>query len=267
MHCQSDKGGIAVGDMNKLSPLLLMRPRNKRQRTTFSKFQLDTLEQMFQQMKYPDVYEREELARKLDLNESKIQVWFKNRRVKSRHGEKISPKQIQTGNKNAYNSYPDHLNTAETTCDESPTDMMSLIGSLGTLSNDCTTNYPGETWIDDLLYNNNQTCGITSFSPDKTFNQYCTSPTMSAEHITGEQPTIIQDNTSASINTCPVGYTRPPVQDLEYVEYVPDNNCTDSYVQETEDVIFAELENYLHKNFVWVKNTLPELTDTIQLCY
>ncbi|XP_056414717.1 homeobox protein SEBOX [Hyla sarda] len=71
------------------SPVNGTPSQRKRKRTLYSKWQQVELESVFDVIPYPDISTREHLAKIIRLPESKVQVWFQNRRARKNKSGKF----------------------------------------------------------------------------------------------------------------------------------------------------------------------------------
>uniref|UniRef100_A0A914CD35 Homeobox domain-containing protein n=1 Tax=Acrobeloides nanus TaxID=290746 RepID=A0A914CD35_9BILA len=77
---------------NQVSAINSTVERKRRTRTTFTRWQLQILEEKFQVQQYMVGAQRVDLARSMGLNEIQVKVWFQNRRIKWRRQQREAVK-------------------------------------------------------------------------------------------------------------------------------------------------------------------------------
>ncbi|XP_047391259.1 homeobox protein Rhox13-like [Sciurus carolinensis] len=87
-----DDGGDEDPQEEDLEEPVVPRSRRRQPRIPFqfTPWQLEELENVFEETQYPDLLMRRELGRQMNVPEAKVQTWFNNRRAKYRKNQRES---------------------------------------------------------------------------------------------------------------------------------------------------------------------------------
>ncbi|CAF3615803.1 unnamed protein product [Rotaria sordida] len=88
----------SLNDTLPLRPVRNLTSNTRRYRSSFNAEQIEILEQTFSQIPYPDVTTRERLSQRLNIEENRIQIWFSNRRARTRKASTSNTSNLSASN-------------------------------------------------------------------------------------------------------------------------------------------------------------------------
>ncbi|CAF1276576.1 unnamed protein product, partial [Adineta steineri] len=95
----------SLNDTLPLRPVKNVTNNSRRYRSSFNAEQIEMLERTFSHTPYPDVSTRERLSQCLNIEENRLQIWFSNRRARTRKTTAISTSSIVKDEENTIPSF------------------------------------------------------------------------------------------------------------------------------------------------------------------
>jgi hypothetical protein len=150
----------------------------RRYRSSFTAEQIDALEQFFTHNPYPDVSTRENLSQRLDIDESRVQIWFSNRRARNR---KTPAKQFSPQNSPVFGATE---STAMQSFLESPANDMNMFPNADVVFDPSVTSSPSSSKSQLRVWARNHSSFVAAYWP--SVSPMCYTPVNAAYYPSHE---------------------------------------------------------------------------------